>query len=138
MTRRARIQHLAAGCISLALALGCAAVALWVEETTPALGTTLLLGMIFAYFAVYLFLAPKRVGVVLHADAIEVNTVLRRRRLSRAEIAGYRVAHGAQGPAMIRLVPFTGAVSVLLPQYLDLDGRFEAWMAAFERFDAPY
>lgn len=79
----------------------------------------------------------QRSRVILHADAIESQGLLRRKRLARVDIEGRKMLNVQHGPPQTRLVSrneLAGAID--LPQYLETDAVLQSWVAAIADLDA--
>jgi hypothetical protein len=92
----------------------------------------------FALLGVFTMLGMLRTRVVLHAETIELHGVFSNRSLWRPDIAGRRLMPMQYGPPVIRLVPRAESPSrpIVMPQFLETDSAFEAWVAAIPDIDA--
>jgi hypothetical protein len=92
----------------------------------------------FALMGAYTMLDMLRTRVVLHADTIELHGAFSKRGLWRPDIAGRRLMPMQHGPPVIRLQPRSESLSraMVMPQFLESDADFDAWLAAIPDLDA--
>jgi len=92
----------------------------------------------FALMGVHTVFEMLRTRVVLNAETIELQGVFSKRSLWRTDIEGRRLSPMQYGPPVIRLEPRRESLSraMSMPQYLDTDAAFEAWMATIPDLDA--
>jgi hypothetical protein len=77
-----------------------------------------------------------RTRVQVHADFIESRSLMRTRRMNRADIAGFRIV-SAEGTRRLRLESGTTGVSALtLPAYIAFDARIDDWLTGTVNYDA--
>lgn len=136
MTRRARRQHVVAGIVCLVFAVGFTVLSLMQENgDVGSRWTLVIVGLIFAAYTLHILLAPAKVRVILHGDAMEIETAYRKRRVSRADVSGYRL-HPGQGRApVIRVMTRVEPQGLLLPDFLELDSRFHDWFEGVASID---
>jgi hypothetical protein len=65
--------------------------------------------------------------VALYDDAIVIERAYRRRRIARADIAGYRMIHRYGPPVIWLQMRGIRTREILLPQYLETDAAFLKW-----------
>ncbi len=91
-----------------------------------------------ALMGAYTVLEMLRTRVVLHAETIELQGAFSKRSLWRPDIAGRRLMPMQYGSPVIRLQPRSESLSraMVMPQYLETDADFEAWIAPIPDIDA--
>jgi hypothetical protein len=122
-------------------AIGGLAGAFFARHMSEFFGGQILMAAIFLGFAlmgVYTMLGMLRTQVVLHADTIELHEVFTKRSLWRPDIAGRRLFPMQYGSPVIRLEPRSESLSrpMTMPQYLETDAAFDAWLAAIPDIDS--
>ena len=96
-----------------------------------------LLFLVFAAGGAWMIVAGRQIRVLLHADAIECVGVFMRKRMTRANIEGFRWCPMQYGPPyMALLARYDTGHKLRLPQFLDIDADFEAWLAGVDNLDA--
>jgi hypothetical protein len=93
--------------------------------------------VLFVLLGAYLVIDTLKSKVIVSADAIEIHDLRPPRRLRRDEIAGRRIVRTQNAPPALVLLPNRqDRKKLTLPQIIETDGAFDAWLGTIPDLDA--